>query len=280
MRRILIIIFILVTFIIGCHKEKHLIPVISRVSWITVHVRTQATFQSLYQLLKENLEIPVYFFPEKYGTASYTGIWAGDVILEICGPYPKNPNWSNGVMVRCNTLAFRPFETAGTSEVELQKRLINYDGPEGSPTINLKITELNTVGMPVNISDPSHALKRQQIIYDSLSAVLQNRNGGPLGFRYIEEIHIGYKSDEYLKKWKRFLEPLKSKGNLWHLPQKPNIRFMKSDSENIKALVFKVESLEKAMNYLRNNNMLGDVGKDMVTINKNTTKGLTIILKE
>ncbi len=283
MIHVLIIIFISVAFTVNCQKEKDLTPIISGVHWVTIHVRTQETFAHLYQLFNDDLQFPVFFHPEKYGTENYTAILAGNVILEICGPFPESPYSNKDIMARCNTCIFWPFKSSRLSAVELQKRLIKYNDMKNSSLsflINLTIKELTTERMPVHLSDSCDVRKKQQVILDSLYTVLQKKDGGPIGFKYIEEIYIGYKNEEYLDKWNRFLEPLESKDNLWHLPKSPNLRFIKSDSEEIKAFVFKVESYEKAVNYLRNNSMLGDVGKDMVEININTTKGLRIILQE
>jgi hypothetical protein len=60
----------------------------------------------------------------------------------------------------------------------------------------------------------------------------------------------------------------------------PAIRFVKSDIKEIKAIVVKVRSLENAIEYLKRNDMLGDMGDGRVEINKEKTHGLSIILKE
>jgi len=280
MKNMLTIGFISIILALSCQKQEKSIPVISRVQWITVHVRTQEAFQSLYQFFNDDLQFPVFFHPEKWGNASYTAIWAQDVVFEICGPFPDSPYSDEDVMARCNTLIFRPWESGQSSALELKRRLIDHEGPTESSLINLEVIALNTESMPVNISDSSHVSKKDRSRVDSLNTVLRERDGGPIGFKNIKEVYIGYTNDAYLKKWARFLKPFKSKENLWSLPEKPDLRFIESNSEDIRAFVFQVASLEKAKKYLRDHDMLGDVGKNWAEINKDRTNGLKIILQE
>ena len=285
MKRIFLITLIAVTFFPGCQNKLGPIDaapntesstsIVSRAHWITVPVRNDETFTALYEFFKDELQLPVFFHPEKWGGARYTAILAGNVILEICGPYPKTPIPGTELMARCNTLIFRPFESAQASADELAKRRINYEGPSKSDLQSINVFDL---GMPVNISATKEPGKDSKI--DSLSNDLKSRNGGPIGLKNVKELYIGYNSKEHLDRWINFIKPAKHKKNLWYLPEEPNLRFVEDESERIRAIVFKVESLKKAADYLKRNGILENQTKKSVEIAKTKTGGLRIILEE
>jgi hypothetical protein len=93
-------------------------------------------------------------------------------------------------------------------------------------------------------------------------------------------LYIGYNSKEHLDRWINFIKPAKHKKNLWYLPEEPNLRFVEDESERIRAIVFKVESLKKAADYLKRNGILENQTKKSVEIAKIKTGGLRIILEE
>jgi hypothetical protein len=285
MKRFYLITLILVTVFSGCQNTltstnktlniKSSTPIVSKAHWITVHIRNDETFTSLYELFKDDLQFPVFFHPEKWGGARYTAILAGNVIFEICGPYPNTPIPGKELMARCNTFIFRPFESGQASANELEKRRINYEGPSKSDLQNVTVFDLK---IPVNICATREPGKDSKI--ESLSNDLKSRNGGSIGLINVKELYIGYNSKEHLDRWINFIKPAKHKKNLWYLSAEPNLRFVEDESENIRAIVFKVKSLENAISYLKQNNMLGEQGKHSAEISKTKTGGLRIILEE
>ncbi len=285
MKRIFLITLIAVTFFPGCQNipgsinappnTKSSTPIVSKAHWITVHIRNDETFTSLYTFFKDDLQFPVFFHPEKWGSARYTAILAGNVIFEICGPYPNTPIPGTELMARCNTLIFRPFESGQASANELEKRGINYDGPSKSDLQNVKVFDLE---IPVNISATKEPSKDSTI--DSLRNDLKSRNGGLIGLKNVKELYIGYNSKERLDRWINLIKPAKHQKNLWYLSEEPNLRFVEDESERIRAIVFKVESLKKATDYLKRNGILGNQSKKSVEIAKTKTGGLRIILEE
>ncbi|MFH1717210.1 MAG: hypothetical protein ABIF19_07660 [Planctomycetota bacterium] len=285
MKRISLITLIAVILVPGCQNTpcsindardtKNSASIVSRAHWITVHIRNDETFTALHEFLTDELQLPVFFGPEKWGGARYTAILAGDVILEICGPFPNTPIPGTELMARYNTLIFRPYESAQASADELAKRPIKYDGPSKSDLQSINVFDL---GMPVNISATKEPGKDSKV--DSLRNDLKSRNGGPLGLKNVKELYIGYNSKERLDRWINFVQPAKHKKNLWYLPEEPNLRFVEDESERIQALVIRVESLKNAIAYLKRNDMLGDHGKKSAEISETKTGGLRIILEE
>jgi hypothetical protein len=285
MKRIFLITLIAVTFFLGCQNKLGPIDaaantesstsIVSRAHWITVHIRNDETFTALYEFFKDELQLPVFFPPKKWGGARYTAILAGNVIFEICGPYPDTPIPGTELMARCNTLIFRPFESAQASANELAKRQVKYEGPSKSDLQSIIVFDL---GMPVNISATKEPGKNS--IIGKLRKDLESRNGGPLGLKNVKELYIGYNSKEHLDRWINLIKPAKHKKNLWYLPEEPNLRFVEDESERIRAIVFKVESLKKAADYLKRNGILVNPTKKSVEIAKTKTGGLKIILEE
>ncbi len=86
--------------------------------------------------------------------------------------------------------------------------------------LNITVDELCTDFLPVNVSKTIQLKSKDELIMDSLANELIRNERGPIGLEYIEK--------------------------LWILPQKPNIRFIPAEREEIIALVFKVRSLDKA----------------------------------
>lgn len=285
MKRIFLTTLIAVTFFPGCQNipgpidaapnTKSSTPIVSRAHWIVVHIRNDETFTSLYEFFKDELQLPVFFPPEKWGSARYATVLAGNVILEVCGPYPKTPIPGTELMARCNTLIFRPFESGQASADELAKRGIKYEGPKKSGLQNVIVFDLK---IPINISATKEPGKDS--IIGSLRNDLESRNGGPIGLKNVKELYIGYNSKEHLDRWINFIKPAKHKKNLWYLSEEPNLRFVEDETERIRAIVFKVESLKKTTDYLKRNDILGDQTKKSVEIAKTKTGGLRIILEE
>jgi len=282
MRRVYLMSFIAALFLSGCqnmssstdtspHTESST-SIVSGAYWITVHVRDDETFDMLYKFFKDELQFPVYFHPEKWGKARYTAILAGNVILEVCGPFPIP---GTELMARCNTLLFRPFESVEASAEELARRRIPYDGLKEPDQRKVNVLDLE-VPVGINPATDPNGLSRRQ----SLVAELRARNGGSIGLKNLKEIYIGYNSKERLDRWSSFLEPAKNQKNLWYLPEEPNLRFVQDEYERIMAIVFRVESLKKATDYLKRNNILGKQSKKAVEIAKTRTGGLRIILEE
>jgi hypothetical protein len=282
MKRIVLVTLIAAIFFLGCQSKlssinadpniKSSTPIVSRPYWITVNVRNDETFTMLYEFFKDELQFPVYFHPEKWGHARYTAIYAGNVMLEICGPFPIP---GTELMARYNTLGFRPFESLQASADELTRRRIHHDGPPKPGSYAIDVFDLE---IPVNISavkDPNEVSRRE-----ALRAELRARNGGPIGLKNVKELYIGYNSRKRLEQWIDLIKPAKHKKNLWYLPEEPNLRFVEGESERIRAIVLKVESLKKATDYLKRNDMLGNRSRKSVEITKTKTGGLRIILEE
>lgn len=255
-------------------------PVVSHVFWITLHAREAAIYDSLHQLFVTDLQIPKFFDTETYGTRRYFTVLAGNVILEPCGPFEFHQDFGAEVMTRFNTLAFRPYESAVSSAERLNKLGIEITVKDKDAMLNLTVDELCTDFLPVNISKSIQLQSKDEIIMDSLANELIRSKGGPVGLEYLEEIRLGYSSEDYLQKWAMFLEPLENADKLWILPRKPNIRFVPAEREEISALVFKVRSLEEAALFLKSKGLLGNQYEDWIEMDIGWAHGIRILLTQ
>jgi hypothetical protein len=264
----------------SCQDPYQQQPVVSGVFWITIHARQPEIYDSLRRLFVEDLGIPQYFDTETYGSSRYFTVLIGNVILEPCGPFPFHQSFGPDIMTRFNTLAFRPFESLDSSIATLQNQGFDITANEKDALLSLTVDELATEFLPVNISKSADWNSRDKIIMDSLHHMLTTKGGGPAGLEYLEEIHLGYRSMEYQDKWKSFLYPMETRGNLWILPKRPNIRFYESEREEIIALVFKVRSLEVAARYLETKGLLGNQTSGTIEIDMGHARGIKLLLTE
>ena len=116
---------------------------------------------------------------------------------------------------------------------------------------------------------------------DSLRSVMQMKNKNPLGIESIKEIRIGYTGKDYLEKWADLVKPsVISKTGLWKINDDQSVRFVSSNIREVKSIVFKVRSLNKAKTWLKENQLLGDNYGAETGLDISKTFGLIIFLSE
>lgn len=282
MKRALIVVSIAVTILAGCGRQQASVPVVSRIHTVSIHFKEFEVHNCLFNLLAVDLQLPVVFgepwAPDKGRRRIYSRVWAGNVNLEPCGPFNNISYATEDFDAMFYGITFEPYESAYASADELDDRGIAHNEPTMFMIVTDPVLCEQNVGVGfIDIQDK----EKQKADMDSLSSKLKDNNGGPLGWQYVDEIRVGYTDKENLEKWLDFLKPAKRLGkNLWQVGDSPAIRFIKSDIKEVKAIVINVESLENAIEYLKENGMLGDMGDGQVEINKEKTYGLSIILKE
>jgi hypothetical protein len=111
---------------------------------------------------------------------------------------------------------------------------------------------------------------------------LNDLGGGGLGLKFVQEVIVGVEDFEGKQsRWEKLLYPfIQSSPGLWHLGEGPALRLVQSTADVIKALVLKVESLERASAYLNENNMLGTSSDSELCIAPSIVQGLDIRLVE
>ena len=117
---------------------------------------------------------------------------------------------------------------------------------------------------------------------ERLRAELSARGGGPLGILSVSEIIIGSTDLERAREsWGRLLAPSRpSTSDSWRLGDGPSIRLVPADQNGLQGFVVNVVSLDGAMAFLRENNMLGAIAETSITIAPAIVGGISVRLTE
>jgi hypothetical protein len=159
-------------------------PIVSTITTLSIHVDNPETYNSLFRLFAKDLQWPVIYgepwTPERKGRRSYAGVWAGNVVLEICGPY-DGESYPENVRARLHGLTFRPHETADASAAELHRLGIAHKDPvtwssTGKAEDNFRFVYLEDAAL----AGPTLAVSIQQVTnrkreQDGQAAVLATR---------------------------------------------------------------------------------------------------------
>ena len=88
------------------HKTN---PIFSGIHTLSIHVRDTITHDSVFHFLVDKLKLPVYYNPVRYGKRKYVGLYAGNLVLEPCGPYSNFSYASDVFRAIFFGLTFEPF---------------------------------------------------------------------------------------------------------------------------------------------------------------------------
>lgn len=233
---------------------------------LSIHIKDPAVHDSVFLFLKDRLQLPVYYQPITLGTRKYAGIYAGNLVLEPCGPYTDFHYASHDFKALFFGLTFEPSLSIPKTSENLGEKELKHE-VAGDEFIYLKDTGLCGQNITVSIMDRHEKLRDRARQGSLRSAISQNKRSG-LGIEYVKEVRIGYSQDYQIQKWKTFISPSTiTSENTWLAGNKITIRFIPSTLKEVKGIVFKVKSLEKAKQYL---------GANQLTF---TTRGKEIILE-
>jgi hypothetical protein len=249
-------------------------PVVSWLHTLSIHVRSHAIHDSLHTLLAETLQLPRTYEPVQYGEKKYVAVWAGNIALEPCGPYPPEDYLSTDFEAMFYGLTFAFAESATASAAALDARGIGH--AEVTDVVRIEDEDLKAPNVYVGIGCGGDAEGVREP-----RALLEARKGGPLGLLRVEEIRVGYSDETNLRKWIAFLQPHPRVGErAFRVAGGPVLRFEERDVKQVLGITLKVRSLEKAAAFLREQGLLGDVTVDSVTLDRARTHGLHVLVKE
>jgi hypothetical protein len=254
-------------------------PVFSVLHTLSIHVRDTITHDSVFLFLTDKLKLPVYYSPIIYGKRKYAGVYAGNLVLEPCGPYSNFKYASNDFRAIFFGLTFEPYKSISQTANGLATKKISSE--VGEDYIYLKDSLLCGENITISFMDKGDERANDKLKMEILRYALTTRPENELGIEYISEIQIGYKDNYNLMKWKEFMSPLKlADSETLEGNNLPEIHFCKSNIKEVQSITFKVRSLEKAKKYLANNNLLGRTTSDKIQLNTARTFGLTIYISE
>ena len=236
---------------------------------LSIHVRDTLTQDSVYQFLLQKLMLPVYYTPVTYSGKRYAGIYAGNMVLEPCGPY-NNMNYAyddfRAIFYGLNFEVNNSLEYFGPL---LRNRGIRHQVNKGS--IYIRDSLLTNENIFTSLYEVSDKAKR-----DSLRKMLITREKNNPGIEYIQEIMIGYKQEINIEKWKEYLLPLKiEKNELCQINDSLQIRFSKGRINEVNGIIFKVKSLQEAKKYFLNNRFLINESDKIIKLNPDQSYGLS-----
>jgi hypothetical protein len=275
----LILLTAAVTLTAGCHVAPQPTPVITKLHTVSIHVKDHQVHEGVYRFLREDLQLPLVYEPVTQGERRYVGLWAGNLVLEPCGPYANityaTPDFA---AIFCG-LTFEACQSAQQSAEQLQHRQIKYKSL-GDSFVIINDPNLCEGNLVASIMDnPGRAQEKQK--HEALTSQLKEDHGGPLGLQYVSEIQVGYTDRKDIDAWKTLLAPARQiEPYQWQLSDGPALRLVKSPRKEIKAVVFKVNSLEAATHYLRTNDLLGRVSQNRVHVNAPDHWEFNIVLQE
>lgn len=255
------------------------VPLVSKLHTLSIHVRDTITQDSVFHFLTDKLKLPVYYFPVKYGSRKYAGVYAGNLVLEPCGPYSNFSYASDDFRAIFFGLTFEPFKSISLSSNGLTDRKIAHEA--GDTYIYLKDSGLCGDNITISFMDKGQGKLEDKRIMDSLSLATIKNTGNELEIEYVKEIWIGVKDNANLQKWKALIRPDKLIDNkIWAESNSTGFHFIETGIREVHGITFKVKSLEKAKQYLIKNNLFGDYIDNNIILNKKQTFGLQIFFTE
>lgn len=266
------------TFMAGCQGAHNSTPVVTKIHTVSIHVKDHNVHDAVARFLREDLQLPLVYEPVTQGERKYVGFWAGNLVLEPCGPYSNIPYATPDFTAIFCGLTFEAHTSSQESTEQLENRGISTK-PLGAFVI---INDPNLVQGNLVASIMDNPGRRQEAQkHEALSLLLKENQGGPLGIQYVSEIQVGYTDRQDADAWTVFLAPYRQANrHQWPLGNGPAIHLMKGDRKEIKAVVFKVRSLATAVRYLKTKNLLGPVSKKQVQVKAPDHWEFAFILQE
>jgi len=262
----------------GCRSIPQSTPVFTKIHTVSIHVKDHAIHKEVTKFLREDLQLPLVYEPVTQGQRRYVGLWAGNLVLEPCGPYPNIKYATPDFRAIFCGLTFEAYTSSKQSTEELEDRGISHK-PLGNFVIinDPNLCEGNLVASIMD--NPGRVQERLK--HKALTSQLKENQGGPLGVEYVSEIEVSYTDSQDMDVWEVFLAPYRTIGpNQWQLSEGPAIRLSKSETKEIKSVVFKVTSLEDAVRYLKAQDLLGPIDQNHAHVKAPDDWEFQIVLQE
>jgi hypothetical protein len=256
-------------------------PLFSGLHTLSIHVRDTITHDSVFHFLVDKLKLPVYYYPVTFSKRKYVGVYAGNLVLEPCGPYSDYSYAANDFRAIFFGLTFESLESMALAAMDLADRKIHHQVPGDEAIYLQEDSALCGDNITISFMDKKGAKINDKRKMDSLRYAMNLDTENELGIEYVKEIWIGYKDSPNLQKWKELISPLELIDNeIWKESNILEFHFIKSNIKEVQSITFKVKSLEKAKRCLLKNNLIGSFIDNKIQLNKAQTFGLSIYLTE
>lgn len=249
-------------------------PNVCGIHTLSIHVKDTITHDSVYQFLLHKLLLPTYYTPVTISGRRYVGVYAGNMVLEPCGPY-GNIKYAtaefNAIFYGMN---FQVSNSLVECEQALKMRGIEHQVNKGS--IYIRDGILCRENIFTALYEVDDIPKR-----DSLQNKLRIQDRSTPGIEYIKEVHIAYKNELTYQKWKEYLDPREFRQNgICQINDSLQLFFTKGDINEVKAITFKVKSLEETEQYLEENQFAVRASDNKIFINPAQIFGLSFYFSD
>ena len=208
-------------------------PLFSGLHTLSIHVRDTVTHDSVFHFLADQLKLPVYYYPLSYGKRKYAGVYAGNLVLEPCGPYSNYSYATNSFRAIFFGLTFVPFESISLTSMGLVDREIQHQ-VLGDDIYLQEDSALCGGNITISFMDKREAKINDKRKMDSLRYAMNTDTDNELGIEYVKEIRIGYKDGPNLQKWKELISPSELKDNeIWKESNILEFHFIRSNYKEV-----------------------------------------------
>jgi hypothetical protein len=236
-------------------------PKVSGIHTLSIHVNDTISHDSVYQFFAQKLLLPVYYTPVMIADRRYVGVYAGNMVLEPCGPYQNIDYATDNFKAIFFGMNFEVNNSLFICEQALRMRGIVHQVNKGS--IYIRDSKLSNENIFTALYEVNDKQKR-----DSLQNMLRIQEKPNSGIEYIKEVHIGYKNDLNYQKWKEYLYPLEFRQNgVCQINDSLQLFFTQGEINEVKAITFKVKSLEETEHYLLDNQLSVTYYNNGISIN-------------
>jgi hypothetical protein len=249
---------------------------------LSVHVADAAAFDAVFDLFAEELRLPLLYGRRLGGTPptrrSYASFRAGNVNLEVCGPYPDEFA-EPAPRARFHGLTFRPAVSVDDAARALDEAGIERRPPFASGTADARVSFLvvsdpDVVGARlavslIEVADREAERERDAVASGSLAAA----GGGPLGILRVREVELAHAGP--VDKWSRVL----AAGRAATLS--PAVRLIEGEPSRVAAVSLEVRSLRAARARLVQRGLLdAEAGDGRLALRSRTAPGVALVFVE
>jgi hypothetical protein len=249
-------------------------PNVSGIHTLSIHVKDTITHDSVYKFLAHKLLLPTYYTPVMIAERRYVGVYAGNMVLEPCGPYRNIDYAKDNFRAIFYGMNFEVNSSLFECEQALRKRSMDHQINIGSIYITDSI--LCNENIFTALYEVNDRQKR-----DSLQNELRIQDKSNPGIEYIKDVNIGCKNELNYQKWREYLDPLKfGQNDVCQINDSLQLFFTRGEINEVKGITFKVKSLEKTEQYLMDNQFSITVSDNKISINPTQTFGLSIYFSD
>lgn len=239
--------------------------------------------EKLFHFLKEDLQLPVAWPFQDFGTFASGAVSFGNVVFEII----RFGNTVSASLATFQGIAFEPCGDAQSAAAWLEEKGISHIEPQRFPesgdTIfweNVSLPALIPSNVTVFICDYK---QREQVRQGHASAAqeLSQRTGGPLGITGVDYLIVGSVDVKTsIDSWSMLVGFERVDADILHFDKGPDIHLVSSEHEGFLGIVVSVASLESAASFLQSSNLIGFKEESSVSIAPANLQGLHLLFVE